>query len=93
MEQNMESRPKAEITVFLEPEGAALRLPRPKTVQQLLNRLKLRPTACLVIRHPASERPEAEPSPENARGGTLLTHDLPIQKDDVLTVRKVASSG
>ncbi len=38
------------ITVRLEPEGTELTYPSINTVLQLLNKLKLRPTAALVIR-------------------------------------------
>ncbi|MDR2893226.1 MAG: hypothetical protein LBV80_09120 [Deltaproteobacteria bacterium] len=117
----MEERTPPQITVFLQPEGQKLTLPRPKTVQQLLNKLGLRPCACLVIRHPAGVCPD-EPfnhaahtaSAEQAasagldmsdtqaapvrdltaeRGAALLTHDLPLLAGDVLTIRRVASSG
>lgn len=38
------------ITIRIEPEGTELSYPRINTVLQLLNKLKLRPTAALVIR-------------------------------------------
>lgn len=71
---------KATITLRLEPENQTLEVPRPKTVLQLLNRLNMRPTSCLVIREKDGER-------------TLLTPDLKLERGDVVTVRKVTSSG
>lgn len=68
------------ITLRLEPENTVLEIARPKTVLQLLNRLGLRPTACLVIRETEGER-------------SLLTPDLRLYPGDVITVRKVTSSG
>lgn len=68
------------ITLRLEPENTVMEVPRPKTVLQLLNRLQLRPTACLVIREADGER-------------GLLTPDLRLNPGDVVTVRKVTSSG
>lgn len=50
---------QAAITVFLEPDNKRLDVPRPRTVLQMLNKLGLRPTACLVIRHPALDAPAA----------------------------------
>ena len=78
---------KSTITLRLEPENQTLEIPRPKTVIQLLHRLNLRPTSCLVIREPGRD-PLAE-SGERA----LLTPDLKIFPGDVITVRKVTSSG
>lgn len=72
---------QATITLRLEPENTAQEVPRPKTVQQLLNRLGLRPTSCLVIRDEASGQ------------RSLLTPDLHLYNGDTITVRKVTSSG
>ena len=68
------------ITLRLEPENTTLEAPRPKTVIQLLHRLNMRPASCLVIRDKDGKR-------------TLLTPDLRIYPGDVITVRKVTSSG
>ena len=43
-------RPPPTITVRLEPENREITLPRPKTVLMMLNALKLRRGAVLVIR-------------------------------------------
>lgn len=74
---------KSTINLRLEPENQTLEVPRPKTVIQLLNRLNLRPTSCLVIREPRGDAHER----------TLLTPDLNIFPGDFITVRKVTSSG
>lgn len=79
----MTERPAPCITLNLEPENTTASIPRPKTVQQLLNRLGIKSSACLVIK---------EPGPGNTER-TLLTPDLRIYPDDVITVRKVTSSG
>ena len=71
------------ITVHLEKERETLELPYCRTVLQLLDKLRLRPTECLVIREPA----------EQGQKRSLLTHDLHIERNAVLTIRKVASSG
>lgn len=71
---------KSTITLRLEPENQTIEAPRPKTVLQLLHRLNMRPTSCLVIRDKDGER-------------SLLTPDLKIERGDVITVRKVTSSG
>ena len=76
----METKPNT-ITLRLEPENEQSEVPRPKTVQQLLNRLGLRSTGCLVIRDEATGK------------RTLLTPDLRLENGDVITVRKVTSSG
>lgn len=68
------------ITLRLEPENQTLEIARPKTVLQLLNRLNMRPVSCLVIRDDGGRR-------------ALLTPDLKIERGDVITVRKVTSSG
>lgn len=74
---------EATITLRLEPEQQTLEVPRPKTVLQLLNRLGLRPTSCLVIL-------EAREAGDERR---LLTPDLKLSPGDSVTVRKVTSSG
>lgn len=78
----MEER-KSTITLRMEPENEVLEYPRPKTVLQLLNRLNMRHTSCLVIREPGDEGGER----------SLLTPDLKVLPGDVITVRKVTSSG
>ena len=77
------TRPGETITVHMEKERKTLELPYCKTVLQLLARLNLRPTECLVIREPTGQN----------RKRSLLTHDLSIEQNVVLTIRKVASSG
>jgi sulfur carrier protein len=74
---------KAGITLRLEPENYEMTMDRPKTVLQLLNRLGSKPTVCLVIREPR----------EPGQKRLLLTPDLTIAPNDVITVRKVTSSG
>lgn len=78
-----QKRQPAQITLRLEPENKILSMDRPKTVLQLLNRLQLRPAACLVIREPQEEGEKR----------TLLTPDLHIMPNETITVRKVTSSG
>ena len=48
--ENSASPGSKEITVILQPQGKTLNLPRPKTVQQLLRTLDIRPGTALVIR-------------------------------------------
>lgn len=49
-ETPFEKYPPAVITVILEPTGGTQEIPRPKTVAQLLDRLKIRRGTALVIR-------------------------------------------
>ena len=77
------TRPGKTITVHMEKERQTLELPYCKTVLQLLGRLNLRPTDCLVIREPM----------EQGQKRSLLTHDLRIEQNAILTIRKVTSSG
>ena len=44
------TRPPQEITVLLQPANKEFRLPRPKTVQQLLRKLDIKRGTALVIR-------------------------------------------
>lgn len=48
------------ITVNFEPSGQTKTIPRPRTVTQLLNRLKLRPGTVLVIREGGLLTPDRE---------------------------------
>ncbi len=54
------------ITVELQPDGEVLQLPRAKTVLQLLNRLKLKPTSALVIRNQQLLTPDMRIEPGDA---------------------------
>lgn len=80
--QDTERKP-AQITLRLEPENKTMSVDRPKTVLQLLHRLQLRHTACLVIREPVLEGEKR----------ALLTPDQRILPGESITVRKVTSSG
>lgn len=71
------------VTVFLEPENKRLVLPRPRTVLQMLNKLGLRPTACLVIRHPQLDGEDCKDGEGAARrvleqgSAPVLAHERP----------------
>ena len=92
------SGPRNNITVTLEPEMKTLVLePRPKTVKRMLEGFSIKPTACLVILESrvsggwgAPKNVQAPLQPGERR---LLTPDLQIMPGDVLTIRKVTSSG
>ncbi|MBQ4132581.1 MAG: hypothetical protein IJD04_02470 [Desulfovibrionaceae bacterium] len=49
-----------QITVIFEPENYSRLLPRPRSVTQLLNRLKLKPCEVLVIRNGGLLTPDRE---------------------------------
>ncbi|TVM16454.1 hypothetical protein DPQ33_12090 [Oceanidesulfovibrio indonesiensis] len=71
--------------VRYEPDGDEKVIPKPNTVQQLLNRLDERAGAVLVIREPS------RPLDEDKR--RLLTPDLHLRSDDIITLRRVTSRG
>lgn len=60
-------------------------IPKPNTVQQLLNRLGERVGSVLVIREPS------RPLDEDKR--RLLTQDLHLRSGEIITLRRVTSRG
>jgi hypothetical protein len=74
------------ITVHLEPEGRTVQVEKATTARRLLDKLGLRSTGALVLRH--LDQPD-----HKGRRQALLTPDMQLRPGETVTVREVTSRG
>ncbi|WP_235896741.1 hypothetical protein [Oceanidesulfovibrio marinus] len=80
-----ERTPASTITIRFEPDGEEQVIPKPNTVLQLLNRLGERPGSVLVIREPQRQDDDGK--------RRLLTPDLHLRNNEIISLRRVTSRG
>ncbi|QJT11382.1 hypothetical protein DQK91_20165 [Oceanidesulfovibrio marinus] len=73
------------MTIRFEPDGEEQVIPKPNTVLQLLNRLGERPGSVLVIREPQRQDDDGK--------RRLLTPDLHLRNNEIISLRRVTSRG